>query len=30
MGKDELTTGLEADGCLGTSKFDLILFNIGK
>lgn len=30
MGKDELTTGLEADGCLGTSNPDLIIFSIGK
>lgn len=30
MDKDELTTGLEADGCLGTSNPDLIIFSIGK
>jgi len=30
MDQDELTTGLEADGCLGTSNPDLIIFSIGK
>lgn len=30
MDKDELTIGLEADGCLGTANPDLIIFSIGK
>lgn len=30
MDKDEITTGLGADGCLGTSNSDPIIFNVGK
>lgn len=30
MDKDELTAGLEADGCQGTSNPDLIIFSTGK
>lgn len=30
MDEDELTTGLEADDCLGNSNLELIMFSVGK
>lgn len=30
MDEDELITGLEIHGCLGTSNDDWITFNVGK